>query len=169
MASIAPTFEEALTLAQDLVDRYEHDKVPATALKDLLATPAGARGFLVVFLCGDYSYADHPPEELLHLLQTAPAPLPELLVKNLVMSTAMMLTHTRQGSPEAVEGSHRVARRARALLEKLSSCQDQLQAMQLALTQNTGPHATFLKKWGYDTEQRQAMQEALAGLVGLTV
>ncbi|WP_287128312.1 hypothetical protein [Candidatus Cyanaurora vandensis] len=155
---MALSFEQALVVAQDLLQRYPQDPAALLEIARLLETPAGARGFLVIFLTGDWSV----PNALIEILAQAPAPVPELLVKNLVMSTAMVLTHQRRDDEPAAQGSRETARRTHDLLVQLPHCQPEAQCMNQALTDHAGPYALFLQKWGYDEEQQQVMQAALA-------
>jgi len=156
-----PTFETALTTAQHLLDRYQQDTSVRSALAQLLASPAGARGFFVIFLGGDYDLTDPALREI---LAQAPAPVAQLLVKNLVMSTAMILTHQRRGDAQGAEGSQWVQGRSAQLLAHLPQAMEHIQGMREALTLGTGPQAAFLIKWGYDAEQKEAMLNALQPL-----
>jgi len=156
------TFEEALVQAQALAERYETDKTALQEIAQLLQTPAGARGFFVVFLTGNFSHLEHPSLELLEILAQASGPVPELLVKNLVMSTAMTIVHP---DPENVAESQKVVVRARTLLSKLPHCQPVVQQMHQSLTVGGGHYGDFLKKWGYNEDQKRLMAQALEGLI----
>lgn len=161
MGQVYPTFETALTMAQQLLDRYEQDRSVLPDLAQLLTSPAGARGFFVIFLGGDYASGDPGLREI---LAHAPAPVAELLVKNLVMSTAMILTHQRRADAQGAAGSQRVQRRSAELLTYLPLARAHIQDMCEALTNGTGPHGEFLIKWGYDIEQKESMLKALQPL-----
>jgi hypothetical protein len=156
------TFEEALSQAKTLVSQYENDDTALDQVAQLLSTPSGARGFLVVFLTAEETLADEPSPELLAVLAQAPNPVAELLVKNLVMSTAMTVAQT---DPEEVAGSQKVARRTYGLLAKLPHCKPQVHAMYQSLTEPEGSYSAFLKKWSYNEDQKRVMAAAIAGLV----
>lgn len=166
------TFESAIEEAQNLLDTHaagtlsEAEMIART--KALLETEAGARGFFVVFLTGDSSLADQPPDWLLSLLAQGPDLVAELLVKNLAMSTATALAHEAQGNPEQADGSRQVAQRTTAILKALrhppfgpvSALEQKTVAMLRTLNQEHGPYRSFLDRWGYDSNQRQAISHA---------
>lgn len=87
----------------------------------------------------------------------------ELLLKNLAMSTAMILTHQRQQNLEMAENSARVQTRTIELIQQLNSpaVGEQGQQLRQGLTQGEGNYAAFLKRWGYDQEQLQAIEQIL--------
>ena len=167
------SFAEAIALTQTLLDSLEQGTVTAEALEAtvgaLVRSENGARGFFVTYLSDDRPFADHPTPAVIAALQTSPAIVSPLLVKNLVMSTAMAITHHRNQDEAMVKGSERVRSRTVQLIQRLQLPQVQLEAQQLleAIATSTGPYQPFLERWGYDLEQRQAMQQALeeAGIV----
>jgi len=134
-------------------------------IAQLLETAAGARGFLVVFLSGDTPWTDQPMPALITLLAQAPDPVPELLVKNLVMSTAMVLTHQDRHDPVAAAGSQQVADRSAQLLAQLPHCQSLMAQMYASLTTDIGPYQDFLARWNYSPAQKGAMAQVLANLL----
>ncbi len=168
------SFEQAIGFSQDLLTRWQAQQLVAAeaqaALAQLLSSTQGARGFFVALLTGDSQLADQPPPELLAALQAAPDSATELLVKNLAMSTAMAITHQRNGDQTQVQGSQRVARRTAHLLQQLCSptLASLLQAMLASAQSQTGPYADFLKRWGYDAEQHQAIADAIAAVEPLS-
>ncbi len=159
------TFEEAQVIATALIPRLAQEAAAYRDLAQLLATPQGARGFFVVFLTSTDSIADQPPTPLIQVLAQAPDPVPELLVKNLVMSTAMILHHEQTGQAAQAEGSQQVARRSQLLIQQLPACQSIIKLMYEALTAQTGPYHAFLNRWGYTLLQRQAQIQALRPLI----
>lgn len=152
------SFEEAIAQTENLLQRSE--VTPSTlgqAVQELLATENGARGFFVTFLTGDWQLADHPSPEILQALEQAPPHTAELLVKNLVMSTAMAITHRRNGDSEMANSSDRVQQRCRYLLQQVHHPHT-VSIMERMLN---GEYESFYQKWGYDEEQRQAIAAAL--------
>jgi hypothetical protein len=82
------------------------------------------------------------------------------------MSTAMAITHRRAGNNEQAQGSDRVAKRTALLIEKVNLLEVKEIAMQMshsAITDN-GTYTDFLKKWGYDVEQKQAIADVLSNV-----
>ncbi len=164
------SFEQAIVFSQDLLAQWpQHTSADLEAtLCQLLSSSNGARGFFVAFLTADSLLADALPSELLATLRPAPAGVVELLVKNLVMPTAMAITHRRQGNPDQQQSSERVARRTAALLQQLDAeaVRPVAEAMRASAATGAGAYADFLARWGYDAEQRAAMAAAVADLLG---
>jgi hypothetical protein len=100
-------------------------------------------------------------------LEMAPELVAELLVKNVAMSTAMVLTHQRNHDPTLAESSARVSRRSANLIQQLQlpQVQTQLQQLSKSVTSGEGEYTSFLQRWGYDLEQRQRIQQVIFGLL----
>lgn len=161
------TFEQAIALAQSLLDNVEQNHVSvdqvAATLSALVATETGARGFFVVYLSDDRPMPDGAIAALISALESAPEVVSSLLIKNLAMSTAMTITHQRNGDENHLQSAQRTQGRTQHLLEKLSLPQLQDHAHQLltSIDTNTGNYAAFLSRWGYDSEQRRAIRQIL--------
>ena len=161
------TFEDAIAYTENLLSRQDlDDSQLESEIANLVQTANGARGFFVCFLTGDWFLADAPSLAIIQALQSAPKAIAELLVKNLAMSTAMAITHRRSGNNEQAQGSDRVAKRTALLIEKVNLLEVKEIAMQMstsAITDN-GTYTDFLKKWGYDLEQKQAIADVLSNV-----
>jgi hypothetical protein len=164
------SFQEAIALTQSLLAHLEQDKVTEAELEQtisaLVNSENGARGFFVTYLSDQYLLADALNSAMLRALQTAPDVISPLLVKNLVMSTAMAITHRRNHNESLAEGSDQVRSRTSYLIQALPlpKLQEQAQKMATSLETNSGDYQPFLQRWGYDTEQRQAMWQAIQQL-----
>jgi hypothetical protein len=161
----AMTFEEAIAYTENLRSRTDLDDAQLQSeITNLVKTANGARGFFVYFLTGEWELAENPSPAIVQALQAEPKAIAELLVKNLAMSTAMAITHRRNGDEEKAQGSDRVARRTALLIEKvdLQEVRAIAKQMQDSVTSNNGDYATFLEKWGYDAEQKQAIADILS-------
>jgi hypothetical protein len=162
------TFENAITASQSLLDQMETGHLVAedlrTQITALVGTKNGARGFFVTYLTDSRPLADHPTPEIIEGLKSAPDMVAELLVKNLVMSTAMEITHLRNSDPEMAKQSAQVRDRTANLIHQLNCdrLRTEAQILWQGLTQSSGDYTTFLKKWGYDEEQKQAMANHLS-------
>jgi hypothetical protein len=167
------SFEEALGVTQEVLNRAVEGELPATDLQHTIAhlvtTENGARGFFVMYLGDPRSQMDDYINLVVTALKTSPAVISSLLVKNLAMSTAMILTHQRHQKAELVEGSERVRARSLTLIQQLQTpqLQAEIQALAHSVATATGDYQTFLERWRYDAEQRQAIAQALqqTGLV----
>ena len=159
------TFEEAISYTENLLKRGDVEELQLESeISTLVQTSNGARGFFVCFLTGEWQLADNPSSGIIKALQSEPEAIAELLVKNLAMSTAMAIVHQRSGNIEQAQGSKRVAKRTALLMEKVDLVEVRTIAaqMQNSASTNTGEYVSFLEKWGYDVEQKQAIANVLA-------
>jgi hypothetical protein len=160
-----PSFPDAIAYTEKLLshsDRLTEIEL-VQLLTNLLQTANGARGFFVCYLTGDWHLADYPNAAILNAMRGAVDSIAELLVKNLAMSTAMAITHQRQGNHQQAEGSNQVARRSLNLIQLLNLPAINQIAIQMhhATTTGTGKYLSFLNKWGYDQEQKEAIATSL--------
>ena len=105
---------------------------------------------------------DRLPEPLVSQLRLAGPMVVDLTVRNLAMSSAMQVEHGRSGDPDKLEGSMRVQRRCRDLLQVLDPelVVVRLETMKAA-TEGSGDDLEFLSRWNYDFDQRQAIKESI--------
>jgi hypothetical protein len=161
------SFEEAIALTQSLLSEIEQEKLSksdfASTVASLVASENGARGFFVTYLTDSRQLADQPAEEVVAALRSSPETVSELLVKNLAMSTAMILAHTRSQHLDLAQGSERVQRRTTHLIRQtqLAQVQTKIHRLLESITSGTGHYQSFLTRWGYDAEQKQAIAQAL--------
>jgi hypothetical protein len=161
------TFEDAIALTQSLLNQREQatlqDAAFETAVMELAATHNGARGFFVGYLTDSRELIDTLLPVVASALQNAPAIAPELLVKNLAMSTAMEMTHRRNHTPDQATQSAQVQQRTAALMKLLGFSYFKTEAAGLwqGVTAEAGSYAAFLKRWGYDAEQKAAIAQRL--------
>ena len=159
------TFENAIQQTQDLLSQIEFLDTDTITQKitELVSTENGARGFFVTYLTSDLSYTEHPSLEVITALKTSPILVNELLVKNLAMSTAMVIYHRSQGDEENAQGSEKVQEKTGQLIKQLLSPALGKKLQQLATSLNTGQgeYQAFLERWGYDDCQRQAIAEII--------
>jgi hypothetical protein len=161
------TFEEAIALTQSLLQQrsqsaIENAEVEATVAQ-LVATHNGARGFFVTYLTDSRELIDSLLPVVASALTQAPAIPPELLVKNLAMSTAMEITHCRNHNPEQAAQSAQVQQRTAALMNLLGFPYFKTEAEGLwqGVSAEAGSYVAFLKRWGYDAEQKMAIAQRL--------
>ena len=164
------TFEEAIALTQSLLSRIEAGELPPgeieAAITELVKSENGARGFFVTYLPSELTLADNPSPEIVGALQSSPAIVAELLVKNLAMSTAMAVTHHRNGNEQMAQGSERVRSRTTRLIQlvELPAVRELSQKLLESATTGVGRYKSFLERWGYDAEQRQVICQAFQQL-----
>ena len=178
-AAAEPTFQQAMEITAQWLALWEagelSEEVLADRVGELVASRDGARGFFVVALAGDSPLLDRLPEALLLQLRRAGALVVDLTARNLAMSTAMALAHGRNGDEEQQAGSLRVQARATELLRHLEpqAVRERLETLLAAARPDSGANVadaeasairndlSFLERWGYDADQRQAIAGAI--------
>jgi len=164
------TFENAIAIVRSLLDGLETDTLSeddfATAVSELVKTQNGARGFFVTYLTDDRPIADNASVSTRKALESSPEIVSELLVKNVAMSTAMAIYHRHQQNEEMAAGSDRVRSRCVRLIRDLNlpALQPRLQALLESAKTGEGAYGDFLKRWGYDAEQRDAIAESVRAI-----
>jgi len=159
-------FAKALSISARWLQEWENgelsDEVLGDRIAPLVTQRDGARGFFVVALAGDSVLMDRLPDAVLLSLRQAGEGVVDLTVRNLAMSTAMVLHHGRQGDGEQQGRSERVQVRALELLRLLEPrlVKDRLEQL-LEGTRGEGEDRAFLDRWGYDNEQRDAIAQAV--------
>ena len=159
------SFENAIQQTQDLLSQIEFldAKTITQKFTELVSTENGARGFFVTYLTSDLSHREYPSLEVITALKTSPIFVNELLVKNLAMSTAMVIYHRSQGDKENAQGSEKVQEKTGQLIKQLlsQSLGEKLQQLATSLNTGQGEYQAFLERWGYDDCQRQAIAEII--------
>ncbi len=167
------TFEQAIALTQSLLSQMEQGHIPESdilaTIQKLVSTLAGGRGFFVSYLTDDRPFADRPSAAVLAALATSPDIVSELLVKNLAMSSAMVLTHRRRDDETMAKQSERVRERSRQLIISLGlpELAEKLAQLLVAAQTGEGIYQSFLNRWNYDPEQREAIAEAIAACTNM--
>lgn len=167
----AITFEQAIAFTQSLMTQMQAAQISEpdleATLTDLLSSANGARGFFVTYLTDDCPLADQPSAAVIRALRSAPT-VPELLVKNLAMSSAMAVAHRRNRNEAMAQGSDRVQARTANLIQQVQMAEVREQATQLCQSAATGSgeYAAFLQRWGYDAEQRQVIEQQMQRALG---
>lgn len=176
------SFQEAISESAILIQQLEVNpqKDVSEELSAMLSTSEGARGFLVTLLTENWRFGDHIPSKVIEGLKNAKEITFDLLVKNLVMSTTMKVTHDRNKNHEQAQGSIRVARRTKNIISNIQDpdLDAKLFSMQAAISSclELGEHSkedakaeefiAFIQRWKYDTEQLNAAKEALDKAIG---
>jgi hypothetical protein len=164
-------FDEAINLTQTFLSKLKSDEITGDKIlefvSELVQTPNGARGFFVTYLTAPDPICDEPHPEVINALQTHPEVAAELLVKNLAMSTAQQLYHQRRNDREMAASSATVATRTTKIIQQLDLPQIQVMCRELVESDLTGVgvYTEFLTRWGYDEEQKKAIDRVLLDLV----
>ncbi len=168
---VSLTFENAITLTQSILVQMEQGSLSEAEIEQTIAqlvtTSNGARGFFVTYLTDDRSLADMPTPAVVRALQSSPALVADLLVKNLAMSSAMIIHHQRHQDADLTQGSAQVQRRTIRLISlvQLAEVRDYAAKLVESATTGAGDGQAFLSRWGYDAEQKAAICKALIPLL----
>ena len=164
----ALSFQDAITTTQSLMAKMANDELSEVeieqAIASIVSSKSGARGFFVPYLTSEVTLADNPSSGVINALKTAPEVVSELLVKNLAMSSAMAITHRRNNDESNAQGSERVALRTANLIRlvNLDLVTEELNKLKATIATGEGEYQEFLKRWNYDREQQEVIQQAIA-------
>lgn len=149
-------------------EQAAEEQAIAQAVSALVQSKPGARGFFVAYLTGDQPPPSPPHPAVVTGLKRAPEQTTDLLTKNLAMSTAMALTHRRQGSDAMAQQSAQVRSRTLDLIEALQmpALAQSLMALRDSAASADGTFEAFLTRWGYDEEQRQHIKASADEALG---
>ncbi len=160
-----PTFKEAMQASIIWCKSWENDEISDEVISDrigeLIKTVEGARGFFVVSLSIDCPLMDRFPDALIFKLRSSGEIVVDLTVKNLAMSSAMVITHRNNKDPQEIQ-SERIKIRCIELLKQLDSAQVKKRLdLLLDATKGNGTDLKFLNKWDYNDEQIKAISESI--------
>jgi len=160
-----PTFKQAMEATMIWCKSWENDEISDEVISDrigeLIKTVDGARGFFVVSLSIDCSLMDRFPDALIFQLRSSGEIVVDLTVKNLAMSSAMVITHRRNNDPQEIQ-SERIKIRCIELLKLLDSSKVKKRLeLLLEATKGDGADLKFLARWGYDLEQIKAISSSI--------
>ena len=161
------SFPQAISTTQALMDKMNAAQLSEAEIEQeltsMIETKNGGRGFFVAYLTSELNLADNPSPGVINALKSSPQTANELLVKNLAMSSAMVVAHDRQHDLENAKGSQKVQERTCKLIQllKSKSIENELQKLQMTIEAGQGDYQEFLQRWGYDSEQQQAIKKAI--------
>jgi len=160
-----PTFKQAMDATMLWCKSWENDDISDEVISDrigeLIKTVEGARGFFVVSLSIDCPLMDRFPDALIFQLRSSGELVIDLTVKNLAMSSAMIITHRNNKDPQEIQ-SERIKIRCIELLKLLDSTKVKKRLdVLLEATKGNGTDLKFLNKWGYNNEQINAISESI--------
>ena len=160
-----PTFKEAMEATMIWCKSWENDEISDEVISDrigeLIKTVEGARGFFVVSLSIDCPLMDRFPDALIFQLRSSRDIVIDLTVKNLAMSSAIVITHQKNNDSQEIQ-SERIKIRCIELLKLLDSnaVKKRLDVL-LEATKGNGTDLKFLDRWGYNDEQITAISESI--------
>ena len=169
--SSANSFSQAIAVTQSLIAQINQNKLSEAEIQQvvssILSTKNGGRGFFVSYLTSDMPLADNPSQGIIEGLKSSIEVSSKLLVKNLAMSSAMIITHGRNNDTDNIKGSRKVYQRTSNLIQMINSksIKDELLKLQVTIENKDGEYQDFLERWNYDAEQKGVILEAISILV----
>ncbi|MGL4499346.1 MAG: hypothetical protein ACRC2M_17345 [Planktothrix sp.] len=165
------TFDQGIEITElllnELADNSLSEVEITKTITKLVKTHNGARGFFVTYLTDARTCFDQPIDSIIQALETSPEIVSDLLVKNVAMSSAMVVYHHRHNNLEMQESSQRVVQRSTGLIQQLNCLllRSQLQDLLNSAKTGKGTYQDFLKRWEYDSEQLVAIVKILERLL----
>lgn len=162
------SFSQAIQATQTLMEKINFQELNEVSIKkevsSIVSTKNGGRGFFVAYLTSDLSLPDKPSKGIIQGLKSSSEIVSRLLVKNLAMSSAMTIAHSRNNDISNVRGSQRVYRRTSNIIQQinLDLVKEELKKLETAIATGNGDYNYFLERWEYDAEQQAAIQRAIA-------
>ncbi len=167
----AVSFPEAIALTQSFLAQMSEGTLSeadiATVTENLVRTENGARGFFVTYLTDEGPLADQPSPGIFQGLKSSEEIVSELLVKNIAMSSAMVIAHRRSGDEAMAQGSERVRDRSAHLIRTLAlpMMKQGVESLLATIHSGSGSYQPFLERWKYDAEQKAAIATALQAVL----
>ena len=160
-----PTFKQAMEITMIWCKSWEHNEISDEVISDrigeLIKTVEGARGFFVVSLSIDCPLMDRFPDALIFQLISSGEIVVDLTVKNLAMSSAMVITHRDKNDSLEIQ-SERIKIRCIELLKLLDSNKVKKRLdLLLEATKGNGEDLKFINRWGYNEKQINAISESI--------
>ena len=120
------SFTQAINISAQWCKEWGEDllseEVLADRVAELIKTKNGLRGFFAYALSDQDCYLlDKLPFSLLFKLQEAGDDVVEILVKNLIMSSAQIIVHSRENNLEYKSNSENISERCKSILRVLES------------------------------------------------
>ena len=162
------SFPQAISVTQSLIEQIKHNELSEVEIQQaislILSTKNGGRGFFVAYLTSDESTAEDPSIGVINGLKSSLEVSRELLVKNLAMSSAMVVIHSQNNDLKSLENSKRVCQRTTNLIQQINSesIQGELQKLCTTIDNGYGQYQEFLERWQYNSKQKIAIQAAIS-------
>ncbi len=170
MAGKLLSFPQSIQNTQALINKIENEELSEAEIQDevsiIVSTKSGARGFFVGYLTSDLALPDCPSPGIISGLKSSLEITSQLLVKNLAMSSAMVLAHQRNNDFDNVRASQRVSQRTKNLIAKMNenTIFKELEKLNNTILAGAGEYQDFLERWQYDEKQKQEIERAVSSI-----
>lgn len=167
MTNQSLSFPQAISTTQDLMSEMNAKQLKESEIKQqvtsIVRDKNGGRGFFVSYLTSDLTLADNPSQGVIDALKSSIEIVSELLVKNLAMSSAMIVAHNRNNDFQSAGGSKKVYQRTSNLIQQIKSdlVEHELQKLRGTIEMGHGDYQSFIERWGYNAQQQQAIKNAI--------
>jgi len=171
MANKLLSFPQSIKATQALINKIENEELDELEIQNevsiIVNTKSGGRGFFVAYLTSDLPLSDRPSQGIINGLKSSIEITSKLLVKNLAMSSAMVLFHKRNSDLSNAQASQRVSQRTENLIKKMddNAIVEELKNLKNAILTGTGEYQVFLEHWQYDEEQKQKIKEIVSKIL----
>ena len=159
------SFTQAINISAQWCKEWEEDllseEVLADRLEELIKTKNGLRGFFAYALSDkDCFLLDKLPSSLMFKLNEGGSAVVEIVVKNLIMSTAQIIIHRRENNNEYEITSENISDRCKAILRILETKSVSKNINQL-LKELDNMGNSFDNSTKYDLEQKEFIKKQI--------
>ena len=161
------SFPQAISATQSLMIQITESQLNESQIEQkvtsIIKDKNSGRGFFVAYLTASSKLSETPSQGIINAFKSSISVISELLVKNLAMSSAMVVAHNRDNNIEGAQGSQQVCQRTSNLIQQVDSklIQDELLELHNTIQSGKGKYQAFFERWNYDAEQQQAIQNTI--------
>ena len=159
------SFTQAINISAQWCREWSEDllseEVLADRVAELIKTKNGMRGFFAYALSDQDCYLlDQLPFSVVFKLQEGGNDVVEIVVKNLIMSSAQIIVHERENNLEYKSNSENISERCKGILNVLDTKLVTKKINQI-ITQLDNLGNSFDKSIKYDDKQKQFIKEQI--------
>ncbi len=159
------SFTQAINISAKWCKEWGEDllseEVLADRISELIKTKNGLRGFFAYALSDkDCFLLDKLPFSLMFKLNEGGGPVVEIVVKNLIMSSAQIIIHQRENNNEYEINSENISERCKAILRLLETKLVTKTINQILKDLDTMGNS-FDSSKKYDTEQKEFIKKQI--------
>ena len=159
------SFTQAINISaqwcKDWGEDFLSEEVLADRISELFKTKNGLRGFFAYALSDkDCFLLDKLPFSLMFKLNEGGDPIVEIVVKNLIMSSAQIIIDRRDNNPEYETTSENISERCKAIL-KLLETKSVTKSVNQVLRDLDDMGNSFDNSVKYDSEQKEFIKKQI--------
>ncbi len=159
------SFTQAINISAQWCKEWEEDllseEVLADRIAELIKTKIGVRGFFAYALSDKECFLlDKLPSPLIFKLNEAGEAVVEIVVKNLIMSSAQIIIHRRENNNEYEITSENISDRCKAILRLLET-KSVIKSVNQVLRDLDKMGNSFDNSVKYDSEQKKFIKKQI--------